>query len=498
MARGKDVGIFLVGTLLQQIVTFATGILVARWLGPSNYGVLSVTRNILTVVMIIAPLGLDLSLLRHLSEISENASKSFSHVKMLRLMVACVTGFLVLLVALLVGPLLEAHVYHQLGFSKYLSLTFITLPFMADIAIMTAVFRAYHNPAPQLFVSLFVQPLIRLAGIVFFLILGLGLVGVLSATAIGAIISCTLISILFARFIRSKKAHPHRFDEGDLAAIKKLMKYSIWLAMTLIVYGGLKSLDVLMLGIYRKPDEVGNYAALCAIAQLIGIASASLSQTLGPTVAKYYSAGDIKGMAKELNQYLRNASLMSAPIFAGVAVFGTWMDIVFGPKYHFTFTVSACIASGYYISAVLGPMGFSLSMTGKHRIEFSILACGSAVVLILCWLLIPRFGGIGAALSVVIGFFTINAIRYLAVRKIHKISIGNLRDFLPPILCFCIAWLSSTIAFITGKSLVSMVAMIAIYLLVTGGLMWILLFDHKQRLYFLKKLADLKPSWVVS
>jgi O-antigen/teichoic acid export membrane protein len=488
----RDTGIFLFGTLLQQVVTFVTGIFVARWLGPDNYGILSITRNVFTVVMIVAPLGLDLSLLRHLSEIDGNDAKSLTQVRSLRLLVACFTGLIVLLIAFLVGPWLESHVYHQPGFCKYLIITFIALPFMADIAIMTAVFRAHHNPAPQLFVSLYIQPLVRFGGIITFLLMGLGLAGVICGTVLGSVVACGLISLLFARFIKSKKILAAPFGRDDVLEIRKLLSYSIWMAMTLIVYVGLKSIDILSLGFFRPSKEVGNYAALSAFAQLIPIASQSLSQTLGPTVAKLYQQGKIREMGEELGSYLRNASLMTGPIFAGVAAFGPWLDIIFGPKYHFTPQVSVMLSAGYYLSAVLAPMGYSLSMTGRHRLEFSVLASGTVIVLFLSWLLVPPLGSIGAALTILIGYLLINFVRYYIVRKIYNLSIGGLKDVIPPLCCLVIGEVISNLGLIIGKSLFTLCILGIIYLVLVFLIFKTLLLSSEEKAYFARKIPFLK------
>jgi hypothetical protein len=52
--------------IYNQMLSFAAGILVARVIGASQYGVVSVARNILEVLGIVSPLGLDLALQRRL------------------------------------------------------------------------------------------------------------------------------------------------------------------------------------------------------------------------------------------------------------------------------------------------------------------------------------------------------------------------------------------------------------------------------------------------
>ena len=47
--------------MYNQILSFVVGILVARVIGASDYGVTNIARTILEILAIISPLGLDLS-----------------------------------------------------------------------------------------------------------------------------------------------------------------------------------------------------------------------------------------------------------------------------------------------------------------------------------------------------------------------------------------------------------------------------------------------------
>ena len=64
--RLKDVVVTAGGLVFQQAAQFLVGIYIARSLGATAYGGISVARNIVALLALLAPLGLDLALLKYL------------------------------------------------------------------------------------------------------------------------------------------------------------------------------------------------------------------------------------------------------------------------------------------------------------------------------------------------------------------------------------------------------------------------------------------------
>ncbi len=410
MTRGRDAGLYAGGLLFQQLTAFVVGVAVARWLGPQGYGQVSLARAVYGIAVILAPLGLDLSLLRHLGESGAGRSAKLARVAGLRRLVWAVNLAVVAAVALVGAPWLQAHLYRRPGFALDLVIAFAALPFAADLAVLTAACRAMDRVAEASLASLYLQPVVRTAALVGLLALGLGARGVLAATAVGvAAADLALAALLIGGRARAAAADPPASPAPG--PVPRLFGYSGWMAAMLLTYGGLKLVDVLVLGRFRPAREVGDYAAVSAIAQLIGLYPTALSQTLGPTVARLYATGDRAAVRRELGRYLRLSSLACAPLFAGVAVFGPWLDLVFGTRFRFEPALCLTLALGAYVSGVFGPMSVSLSMTGRHRLEFAILLTGAMASLAGCVLLAPAYGGVGVAWATLGGYLLVNGAR---------------------------------------------------------------------------------------
>jgi O-antigen/teichoic acid export membrane protein len=63
-------------------------------------------------------------------------------------------------------------------------------------------------------------------------------------------------------------------------------------------------------------------------------------------------------------------------------------------------------------------MGWTLSMTGRHVLEFTILTSGLVVAVVLCAIAVPAQGQLGAAIATFCAVAFVNLSRMLCVRRV--------------------------------------------------------------------------------
>jgi O-antigen/teichoic acid export membrane protein len=78
------------------------------------------------------------------------------------------------------------------------------------------------------------------------------------------------------------------------------------------------------------------------------------------------------------------------------------------------------LAISQYILIVFGPSGCALSMTGRHVLELKILLVGLVVAVLVCWIAIPIYGQLGAAVATCASVVVANLTRVLFIR--HSIG----------------------------------------------------------------------------
>ena len=442
----SDVAILAGGQLMQQALTMLTGVAIGRMLGASGYGVVNIVRNIYTPLLILAPLGLDVALLKYVGRGDRGLESTKRIVSHLRLVVLIINLAVALFAGVVMGRVLMGRVYRYADFDVMLLITLLGLPIAADLAVLGAYYRSRHRPGSFALMTLYVQPVVRVVLVALALFLAPTALMVVAINTLQVAVSAVFVWVHYRLWRRSEgpaatKERPDRAARREeWRLVRTILGDSSWMALNLFVYGMMRFVDVLVLGAYATGKVVGAYAALGVVSQLVSIWPMASSQTLGPKISRHFHAGDLPALRKELNDYIHFASIMSGFIFAGVATFGDRLDLIFGKSFVFRPGIAFLMPLGYLLSATLGPTGFALSMTGRHRAELGILAIGAVILWGSCYLLVPRWGDIGAATAVCITFAIVNINRFLYVARTLGFVPGRPADLLPPLLALALAY----------------------------------------------------------
>lgn len=428
--------------MTQQIAVFLTSVILARELGPNDFGTIGILKNLSTVVLLIAPLGLDLALLKHASFYRDRPIELRSLSTALRVLVAALNIIVLLATATFLGPWLQTLYNQDTNFSYYCVITMLGVAFAADLQISGALFRVSSRISEFSLAFLYFQPIFRIVLSVLLLKLGFGIQGMIWVTSGSYLVTLIIVERLN---VTAPTQGTSSSDFDLVQSIATTLHESLWMAMSLVVYQMMRFADVLVLGTFVPASVTGQYIAASGVAQIIQIYPAALSQSLGPRIADLYRAGSLEGIADELQRYVRLAAILGGYLFAGVAIFGTDLDLVFGPSFHFSFLLTALLALGWFVSATLAPLGYALSMTGRHRAELIILIVGAVVLMGSLYVLIPRLLEIGAATAVLISFVFVNIVRCTVVIKLIGRSPLKLVYILPPTTFFFIAWACQTL-----------------------------------------------------
>lgn len=443
-----DVTVIAGGQLMQQGLSLLTNVLIAQMIGAAGYGLVNLVRNILTPLQILAPLGLDVALLKHIGKADRDLESTHRILRRLRLVVFAVNLPVALITGLGVGHVLMGRVYRYPHFDVMLLIALLALPLTADIAVLSAYYRSRERPAAFAVITLYLQPVVRLALVGLAFLFARSPVAIICVGTIQVAVSAVCLWISFARWrLRDAHASPEpaartasRPERDEWRAARVVLGDSVWMSVNLFVYGMMRYVDVLVLGAFASAAVVGSYTALGSVAQLVSVWPIAASATLGPNISRYYHAGDFAGVRKALDDYIHFASVMSGFLFGGVAVFGDHLDLLFGHSFHFRPLIAFLMPLGYLVSATLAPMGFSLSMTGRHRAELVILMIGGAILWSLCYLLVPRYGAVGAASATCLSFALVNLLRFLWVGRTLGFIPGRLADIGPPVIAALLAY----------------------------------------------------------
>jgi O-antigen/teichoic acid export membrane protein len=203
----------------------------------------------------------------------------------------------------------------------------------------------------------------------------------------------------------------------------KAYDFKIWLttALPILMVEGFYSLlaytDVLILQYFRSPDEVAVYYAAAKTLALVSFIYYSVSATTAHRFSSYHVAGDREGLSAFIAQSIKWTFWPSLAATALLLLFGKPMLSLFGAQFTDGYHLMFILALGLLARSAIGPIERLLNMLGEQRICAMVYAGAFGVNLALCFVLIPRFGMMGAAMSTASALIIESILLYIVTRN---------------------------------------------------------------------------------
>lgn len=210
------------------------------------------------------------------------------------------------------------------------------------------------------------------------------------------------------------------FTREDLRA---LVSFTLPLVITQLMFYAIQRSDVLILGIFRSPAEVGLYAPVMRVSQLIVKFLGAFPLLYVPIATTYVAMKDHDRLRDLFVSVTKWAYLLGfAIVLVMVVAPGQLLAFLFGEPYGRVDTVARILAVGYWASLVAGLNGATLGAIGAVRRMAWYSAAGMAVNLGVELALIPAFGAAGAAWSNTVSYVFVNVAYGLVLYREARIT----------------------------------------------------------------------------
>lgn len=385
------------GKAAAMLLYLAFDIACARILNPDDYAEWVFFYSILTMMFYIGWCGINTSAKVFISKESsrEYVAKTIQAAFLLRLIVSF--GISVILIS-------TAHPFARwLGYpNKYPSLYWLFL-----IAGILVFLNSYNEFFKELFMGLgdfkrlFVITILEFSGYFLFSVGFLIPLKRVEAAAFGYACSgivVFLFGLACLRRIAGTGVLPRRVDAYQ-DTMKAIFKYAIPMAVTSIGGMVLVEMDTFMLGIFSTKSQVASYGiakSLCTKATHINYALTVGSMTSFSVM----TVENIKEKSSKLKK-ISGLNALIAIIVAGIFIrLGTFMiTILYGVEYSEAGKIFIYLAPYYVIYSTSNFFAIFLDFQGRAKIR-GICYCTVIVLnLLLNFLLIPKYGAIGAAVA---------------------------------------------------------------------------------------------------
>jgi O-antigen/teichoic acid export membrane protein len=184
----------------------------------------------------------------------------------------------------------------------------------------------------------------------------------------------------------------------DLEAWRTLLPPALPIAGSVFMIAIYYNLDQVILGLFRDETEVGWYAAGCRAMSAALLPSLVFGQAFFPALSSAF--GDIEAMRERASAFAASMIPVGLPIGIGMALLAQPLLVLFAGEDYApggpALAVLMLNAALVYFNMVYGQ---SLLAWNYQRTYMLAVGTGAVINLILNFILIPRYGPIGAAIA---------------------------------------------------------------------------------------------------
>jgi O-antigen/teichoic acid export membrane protein len=417
-------GAVLAIRVVSAALAYLAQILLARWMGGSDYGVYVYVWTWVLLLGSMLDFGVAPSAQKIIPEYRTSGDHALlrgflSGSRWMALIVSSLVAALLAGVVALLSPRIDA------GTVVPLYIGCVTLPAFVVANTQDGIARSHD----WMRLGLMPQFIIRQSLIIGFtaggFVLGLHLGATTAMLASAAAVWIAMIGqmiVLNRRLVRHIEPGAKAYDFHGWLAI------SLPILMVEGFYLLLSYTDVLVLQQFRSSEEVGVYFAVVKTLALVSFIHYAMAATTAHRFAEYHALGDKARLSAYVAHAIRWTFWPSLAATILLLAFGKPILWLFGPQFVGGYDIMLVAAIGLVVRSAIGPVERLLNMLGHQHI--CAMAYGLAFVmnLVLCIALVPRFGGHGAAAAISISLVFETVLLFWIVRQrlgLHVLAFGK-------------------------------------------------------------------------
>jgi O-antigen/teichoic acid export membrane protein len=432
IAQGGSVA--FIGRLFSLAFSYLLAIVLARGLGERDYGLFVVGFSLVTLIGSFSMLGLNRGTVRFIAlyrGIGEQGREIGTFKAALSIVL--ISGLTSAAVVVISAP----HLARLLNIPSELTIYFWGIAcwiiIWAFIYELTAVVEALHRLEYRAAIIDVGWPLARLLLTIGALLLGGKLIEVIAANVLGSLLTLLVIGFIVYRiFLRKFQAVP------AVLPTRQLLLFSLPVMLFNLLNLSQSQVEIYLLTVLRSSETAGIFNAAARTSMLIVAFLEGLGIIFSPFVSDLANQRQTTELNKLMSTVTRWSFMVGAPVALIIILFGEPILHFFGNGFIVAVPALRILALAQLVNATTGPVGVILTMSGHPNLNLlnSVLTLGLSIFL--GFLLIPRLGILGAAISSGISTSLVNLLRTIQVFQILRIWAYN-GQFLKPIAAVLIA-----------------------------------------------------------
>jgi O-antigen/teichoic acid export membrane protein len=419
----RQSGVFFLGTIFTAVFGYAFKVYLARVLGPEVLGIFALGLTLVGFLGVFNALGLPQSAVRFVASYCAAGKFEPLHGLLWRgariLLVANIFFAAILLIA---GRWVAARFYHSTALVEYLPWFALIMLFSVFSGFYGKVLTGFKDLSRRTLIVNFVGSPLTMLFAVLMISAGMGLRGYLIAQILGAAVVTALLLVAVHELTPAQA----RFSAQRGSKLEK----EVWTFSTAMLGIGfleylMAQVDKIALGFFRGPREVGIYSVAAALVVYIPLVLSSINQIFSPTIADLHTRADHALLARLFQSLTKWVIGLTLPLACVVIIFARPLMRIFGTDFEAGWPILIIGTAGQLVNCGVGSVGFLLLMSGNEKRLMKVQVVMAMVMIGLNVALVPRLGGVGAAIAAAITNVGINLWNLLEVRHALGLSPYN-------------------------------------------------------------------------
>lgn len=415
----KGAGISIIGKLSGRGINFLIQVILARYLGPSVFGLYAISWALLRIIGLIAPLGLEQGIIHYGLNYRQKDTSAFRNTFFISLLLTLLSAVIISLLLFILAPFISQELFNKPELEIFFKIFAFSIPFVAVLRLLstsTTISKSTKFSALSEEIS---QPAFELVLILIMILLGLGVVGILWASVISFVFA-VILSIFF-----TIKLFPEIFTRTikiEKGLVKSLLLFSIPVAFANLFGLIISWVDRILVGFFLTEKDAGIYASVSLVSVLFVTILSGIKMIFSPMIADYFHKGEHQQLEDIYRIGTKWGLYLSLPLGLFFLINGRdFLLFVFGPEYSIGALALGILVLGQLINIGTGPLDIVFIMTHRNKNWFLLSLFAFIFNIFVNSLLIPKFGINGAAVGTSMTIAGMYLVGLLLVRNKIKI-----------------------------------------------------------------------------
>ena len=417
-------GIIFIIRVVSAALAYLSQILLARWMGGSEYGIYVYVWTWVLLLGSMMDFGISASAQKIIPEYRTRGEHALLRgflfgSRWMTLAVSAVVSALLAGVVKLLSPWINA------GEIVPLYIGCLTLPAFVVANTQDGIARSHDWMRLGLMPQFVVRQVLIIGLTAGALALGLRLGATVAMLASAGAVWIAMVGQMIVL---------NRRLAGHIEPGSRAYDFRGWLAISLPIllvesfYLLLSYTDVLVLQQFRSSEQVGVYFAVVKTLALVSFIHYAMSATTAHRFAEYHALGDKPRLSAYVAHAIKWTFWPSLAATILLLALGKPLLWLFGAQFVAGYDIMFIAAIGLVVRSAIGPVERLLNMLGHQHICALAYALAFVMNVVLCVILVPRFGGHGAAAATSISLAFETVLLFWIVRQrlgLHVLAFGK-------------------------------------------------------------------------